>query len=532
MKSAFERTSLSFRNAVAFQSWVHRIDRYPPVDELFTLISGWFRDNRDDAEDPHVSEIRVRLARVRGTIAFGVLQFDHPGLLIREQMAEISEIALQFPALTGLVTTLQELTSFLIEHPHNPKGQVVSDLLDELSEPGTRPTGLISPRSRLALPGWGDDVKAVLDSDDRRLQIVSTARQLLSRHYARLVLPWGGRGCPFLHEVFYGYSCPTVHTVVYASERTARPPKIELPVASRFPGTARPEPPRHDVEETREHGEPDWQRAEFWSALRSEPGSPEATDTEGKSFFVRARLILLANDTKVLLKEDSKVIEVSDLVDGEVDDEGRNRFPRRRVRDLRPGDLIVLRTGGSGDYLLNVADSLMELDGRGDLRERALDWKQALERALQDLGSQIIAGLLESRGHGAQYHRYLWVWTTNDVIRPRSEGQFYELLAILHDLGYIEEEALATAENRWTLMKQIIGYHQKAGLKIRNGLLRRLQELVRKGERIDEALSLTLPGVDAGELSVMRVAAVDPESIEVPHHRTGTVMALYDEVGP
>jgi hypothetical protein len=462
-------------------------------------------------------------------VVFGLLPFNRPALILEEQLDGLEAAARQFPSILDTVDMVKSLVSYLIENPDNPKSNRVITLLGDYDRGKKRPTGLLSPRSRLALPGWGEHMQEFLRDHGADVQLVSSVKQISMGNFCRLILPWGGRGCPFLYQLFHCYCTPTIHTFVYCCERAVRPEKRALPTGAPFPVKLWSGSARHDLETTEDHGEPDWRKADFWTALRSESAAPDASDTEGKQFFLRARLVLLANENKIFLNESSKVIEVSALVEGEEDPGDSNRFPRRRVKDLRPGDLIVLRTSGSGDYLISVADSLMAKDGKKNLRKQALDWKHALRLALEELGSQIIASLLEGKGHGVQSsHRYIWVWTTRDVIRPRSEGQFYEILAILQDLGYLEEEALETAENRWALMKEIISYHHRAGLQIREALLRRLRKLVRAGERIDESLALKLPGVDSGELTVLRVSAVDPDAIEVPHHRIGTILALYE----
>ena len=43
---------------------------------------------------------------------------------------------------------------------------------------------------------------------------------------------------------------------------------------------------------------------------------------------------------------------------------------------------------------------------------------------------------------------------------------------------------------------------------------------------ITDSYHLSLPGLSAGEISVFRVAAVDTESIEIPHNRAGVITPL------
>lgn len=529
MTSSFELTGRAFRNARVLQIRVHRLERYPPVDELFAEISEWFAAAQSVEEDHRLAEVRARLARIRGSVVFGLLPFDDAGLQLEAQLGEAMSASRQYPFLSDRMGRIEILVRFLLESPENPKGRLVFDHLAGLKTSKRLPAGLVSPRTRLPIPGWGLELRALIAERCGHVEVLTSPKRLQTNGYCNIVLPWGGRGCPFLYELLHSFGSPEVDTFVYDCERVARPAQMLLPrgapIPIQKPGWERPQ--GTEVEE--DHGEPDWKRADFWAALRKAPPAQNlAEEQNDHEFIVRARLVLLANEKKVFLNEESKVIEVSALVEGEEDAGDWKRFPRVPVRELRAGDLIVLRTGGSGDYLISVADALMAKEGNADLRERALDWKVALRKALEDLGSHVIAALLESKNLGVQNHRYIWTWTTHDVIRPRSEGLFYEILAILNDIGYIESEALETAESRWALMKEIIAYHHRAGVQIRNALLRRLRKLVRAGERIDDCLALTLPGVDSGELSVLRVAAVDPQVVEVPHQRIGTLFSLYE----
>ncbi|MDB4305989.1 hypothetical protein N9980_00320 [bacterium] len=529
---AFCAATQSFKNAAHFKTLVHKVDRYPPIDELAREIRNWFSTIAGEEEDQQLTNVRVRVARLRGTVMFGLLPFDHPALQLTQQLEQISETATYFPSLAGIFDRLETLVGYLIENPDNPKGKaVIEQLRRHALKRSPRVVAIVSPKSRLAVPGWGEELRDELVSVWPKVDIVASRKRFLAGRFDKLILPWGGMGCPFLYELFHAYCSPSIDVIAYSSERCIRPGRRELPKGSWHPRKRSRTSQPQDIEVVESIGDPEWKQIEFWTALRSvtEQAGLEQRDND-REFYLQARLVLLGNETKVFLAEGSKVIEVSDLLEGRQDSpEVSSRFPRKRVGDLRPGDLIVLRTSGSGEYLISVADALMKQDGKADLRERALDWKVALNSALTAHGSKVLADMLAKRGQVFEsHHKYIWVWTTMDVIRPRSENLFYELLAILQDLGFLESEALETAESRWAMIREIYRYHQRAGAKIRESLLKKLKKFVKEKRSIDDSIGLTLPGVNAGELSVLRVSAVDPEVIEVPYHRVGIVLGLFD----
>src|SRR5207249_3263822 len=79
-----------------------------------------------------------------------------------------------------------------------------------------------------------------------------------------------------------------------------------------------------------------WVQERFWASARSGLSSP----ANGVQFRVRARLVILANRWKTFLEDDSKVLEVSEvLVDGDGAHDALQKLPRRRVSELKAGHL-------------------------------------------------------------------------------------------------------------------------------------------------------------------------------------------------
>jgi hypothetical protein len=273
-----------------------------------------------------------------------------------------------------------------------------------------------------------------------------------------------------------------------------------------------------------------WVDDTYWERMRAEFISQEdSTNHNGApEVLVRARLVALGDSKTTVLREDHRLIEISALIDGRanIDDFGK-KFPRKSAKELKSGDLIVLRTSGSGDTLDDVAMSLMNRDGRTDLVSSALDWKDILKQTFRGYRdcTLYVAKRLEERGHDVRDPNYMWIWTTEYVIRPESKSLFVDLIKIIHELdsNIPTSEPVEYAEEKWRLMSELLKYRMKAGRRIRELLLGRLRQVIEKGDVISNEYHLSLVGVGGGELTIFRISGVDNEVMNVPYNRTGII---------
>jgi hypothetical protein len=136
--------------------------------------------------------------------------------------------------------------------------------------------------------------------------------------------------------------------------------------------------------------------------------------------------------------------------------------------------------------------------------------------------------MLRKKGHELSSDSYIWMWSTEDVIRPQRSSTFTDLLVILQELGAWPPgaDAQRDAKLRWEKMKELVHYHHLAGVKIRKALLDRLRELIVEGVSIPDSRELSLPRGSGGQLSVFRVLAVDREAVELAYQDVGVLRTL------
>jgi hypothetical protein len=229
--------------------------------------------------------------------------------------------------------------------------------------------------------------------------------------------------------------------------------------------------------------------------------------------MVQARAVLFEDDEMTLLPLEGDVIEISEFVRRGSQDVGH--LPRKAVADLKRGDVIVLRLTGSGDYLDSVADELMRKAGRSTLRAASSVWRSALSAAIRREGSANMLQLLTANGFSLRGSSgYLENYAAGIVIGPSNEERFGSLIRALNKHGYLAVADLDPfIREHWTIIEDVRSYQRKAAGVIRHQLLEALAEHLREGQLTARQISLT--GVAAGELGLLRIADVDPNPVTV-----------------
>jgi len=529
MSHQIEIADKIFSNAQKFKLSIHKLPRYDPVDELIKETAILFKDLIDE-EDDYAISLKRNIWKLRASVVFSLVNFSNADLKLNNQINELSHLIEYIPPFKNRLEKIVEIIKFLIDNPVNPKRDKVFDIIQDEALSGNE-VGLIINLTRGPTPGWSENTILEIKSIAPACRLISSPKLYHSSIFKKVILPAGGNLCPYLYSLYYGFRSERLDVVVYDREYVKRPYKKKLPEGSKCICESRHKDNEYlipEKEESKENSAEEHAQIKFWEHIRKsilKCSTKEASGTNYE-FFVESRLVLLANNKKVYLRDDMFVIEISDFIDRRLNikDYGK-RFPRRQVKKLEDGDLIVLRTSGSGEYLYEVADNLMEKDGRQNLRATALNWKPVLKQALQIHGSEYIADLLYKRGHKLSSHNYIWIWTTDYVIRPQSRELFSDLILILYELGFINRKSdpFTVASEKWEKMKDIIRYHITAGHVIRKALLTKLKNLIKKGINISDSYHLTLSGVGAGEMSVFRVAGIDTETIQIPYNYVNVI---------
>lgn len=245
-----------------------------------------------------------------------------------------------------------------------------------------------------------------------------------------------------------------------------------------------------------------------WSLILNQVGEapPEG---DGEFELVPARLCALQGGLAVLLRgHEGAETNVLSIDQKQVD---TSWTP---VAELVPGDFLLLRTTGGGDYVTELAwDFLGEM--ATEIQIAQAHWKRKLADAISTRGAGWISRESTANGATAANVGNVLAWASDQRIQPGKKGDF---IALLKTLGL-----LSKANQYWRYGRLIRRARIRAGLHIRKLLLKQVQEAdIAHLEQWGRA-DFQLPGRHGGTITALRLNELAPFVVEVPGHRIGVL---------
>ena len=199
-----------------------------------------------------------------------------------------------------------------------------------------------------------------------------------------------------------------------------------------------------------------------------------------------------------------------------------------RIEDVCEGDMIVMRSGDSGILVDEASERILGHKDNENLFDMATDWKDSLDALLVTHTSEEVAVALRERGSSASAAS-IQKWAGPDVLGPRNEHVFRELVYLLAEKGKIQKvgsELTSYADICWKNLQEVRSLHQKAGSLIRHDLFKAL--FSRFGNKsgvvsLSDRESIRLDGNTETQLLILRVAAVDTSVAYVQPSRLGKI---------
>lgn len=516
--SAFDLVTTQHRQASLLTRRELNVE-FPPARLLARSCNSIFGLlERDEDEQREV----LRLAwRLKLTVLQTMLPFDDERLGLSQLANQLIAFADGMPGISDQVATISTVVPALMKQPRNPKAERVAAVLGSTN--GEVACAILAGLQGATSAGWPADLDAGRDLALPGVMLIRSRRDLRDRVFSQVVVPGTLRYAvrPFAYDLLHGGRAREVLVAGYAGESIYLPEPLELPRDKTFSSARAARRTEKEVVEA-PLVEPldQWVNDSFWAEVRAQ--HPEMIPLSDRDTPATARFTLFADGSGAFLPEDRTIVEVSDLVDRHEHLDGvADLLPRKHVRDLDEGDLVLLRLSGSGDYLDEVADSLMARDGVPELRSGATAWKSLLYSTLKRHGEGVISRLLKARGGQIRSASYLWVWAGDAVMAPQAFDTFLLLIQTLAELEATHgpQEPGAYANAKWSQMELVKEYQQRAGGEIRRALLERVRLLLAERRRIETTASIDLPGVKSGRMGLLRVSAVDSQSIRVPFSR-------------
>ncbi|MCU1305278.1 MAG: hypothetical protein JWQ87_5562 [Candidatus Sulfotelmatobacter sp.] len=361
-----------------------------------------------------------------------------------------------------------------IEDPQlgEAKGRATRELLDNLQREGVAGIGLVarSASHRRVVQAWAEN-KALT------YPVLLPSGPAAGDFFERLICTaWSNSG-QFAHLV-RRHAAPLIYLVAYPFEgRWLRLFKRRQRDASAIPSISSSEktglvglsgdhlwpeepvaPPASD-----ESGDDGVSAYDFEEVFNRSGVPPVAEPGEDS---VPARLVSFSGDSFAFLTETLRIPVITELVSGEVDE--RYKVPLRKLREIRPGDVLVFRDGGRKDVIRALADAQLGAQAPF-LRETAARWHQALRQS--SLGEAALINELEEV-NCPRTSQTVHSWLTDDsMIGPQTRA---DLEAIAYAVG--DQKLLESVPEMWNAIQVLRGEHLSAGMRLSRILLEQLPQ--------------------------------------------------------
>lgn len=516
--SLFDAIDARFRRAASCRVRKLALD-HPLISDISARSAHVF--SLLDREDDHQRRLARGVWRLKSTITQTLLPFDDARIGIAFMADALRLEAASVPSATAAVFTLADQVASLVASATNPKREIFLRTLSsqEGSEGGV---AVFAGLQGGLTPGWPIEMSASTDFTTGSCTIFRTRKDIADGGFGTIVIPGTLRFSPraTAMDLLHGGRASEVMILAYKGERIFVPEPIALPVDHRFMAAERTSVEEASADEGPGHQLDQWANESFWQEIRAQHAFADPLCE--RDITVASRFVLFADGSGAFLPDDGSVVEISALLDRpECSSMESDRLPRKAVRDLEERDLVMLRLSGSGDYLDEVADRLMEREGQPSLREDATAWKLILFRAIKRHGEGSVARAARDEGLKLRSATYLWNWASDAVIAPHDFDTFRALIRSLShlegELAYADPDEYAL--KRWTEMERLKVFHQRAASEIRRLLLERVRMLVAARQRVETVESIHLPGLEAGRIGLLRVSAVDATAVRIPFSR-------------
>lgn len=190
------------------------------------------------------------------------------------------------------------------------------------------------------------------------------------------------------------------------------------------------------------------------------------------------------------------------------------------VSSLREGTFLILRTAGEGDYIRELADSLLGTRA-AHVRSLQARWKQKLAHELEEYGARAVCSRLTRLGAPRAREDNVRRWAAPDSIRPNDARDFAAICQLVGE----------PAEELWAAMSVIFTAHLQAGNEVRKLLVEEIRkadsaDLLRRGWSDYDVESIE----GEGALRVARIAGRAPDALDVPRSRLRKPFELSEDL--
>jgi len=460
---------------------------------------------RNESDEQLWADVLRRFRSIRSSLTVAPIPFPHPFHEWKSRWSEFDALYERVHAQSTIdvVTSFNEVRAaleVLSRKQMNPLGEAVAE---RFSMGSLRPSAVLVPTSRFV--GATDDV---LD------QLVGSRVKVLTPADLAAIDPLGTLvilGTTYWYRDFpFVFTAPRGRDVYFMrwSWVSDSIPEPELLIGARsgkrFFASQPPAPSNMSAIEGSE-----LVPSIDWTAIVNRVGNSE---TDSSERLEEGRAYLLSGQRAVILSADldASIYVVEPELTGDA------RVHTKDIAELREGDYVLLRAGGDGELITEMADRILGPSKAAQCRVSQIRWKAALRDEVRRTSLQTVIGRLKGLGCSKANYQNLRNWQSSRFIRTSSQSDFK---AILDLVGMGDE-----VNQIWTEMGALKSAHVKAGFTI-SRMLRMaivdadLDELVSTG-----VAEFHLDGQDVGSMTAYQVLAISPEVVSVDEIKIGKLV--------
>ena len=132
-----------------------------------------------------------------------------------------------------------------------------------------------------------------------------------------------------------------------------------------------------------------------------------------------------------------------------------------KVKKFESGDYVCLRLGSDNDLTHEVADQMLEQEGKLHLRQYQNRWKNLIIKYLHKYQKNVLENRLDEAGITSNIN----YWISEKCIKTKEYNTFEKLINIVNESG-----KEININEIWEALRVILRYHIKAGTKIKSNL--------------------------------------------------------------
>lgn len=231
----------------------------------------------------------------------------------------------------------------------------------------------------------------------------------------------------------------------------------------------------------------------------------------------KAKLLVLNDEYFAFFTKTHKSLVINELLQNK---SHRNEIQKHTIKDLNPGDFILFFSSNK-DLIREIADKILNDQGKVNLRTKATFWKKILKLVIEKASFEEVIKRL--RNNGCQRHEVTirnW-YLDEDIIGPANTDDLKIILEALSPFSARKDFDTILTEMK-SAITEVRGAHHQAATFISQQLIKKLPQIINKKSEFTQTLTLDLPNF--GNVIILRIEEIGNEWLDIGKSNTNRLL--------